>query len=467
MSKKAAIYCRISSDREGLGLGVKRQEEDCIALAERLGWEVVGIYVDNDLSAYSGKKRPEYQRMLEDIKSGHADAIVSWHADRLHRSPKELEEFILICEEKKVDVSTVQAGYVDLTTPGGRMNARIIGGMARYESEIKSERLKRKALQSAQAGKLWGRGTRPFGFENDSITVNETEAEVIRDLADRFLAGESLNSLARSLADRGIKTTLGNTFGHQQVRRMLRGGRWSGQREYHGEIISLAEWPAIIDPEKQRLIREVLDAPERKNERKSRRYLLSGGLIVCGTCNQTMISHPREGVRRYICRKDPVVNTKACGRMYIKAEWVEEAISEGVLLRLANPAFGIRLSQKSNKDNSKESIVHDYKKLLGREAELAELFAEGSISKSGFATASKKLQGSIKRLETELNKYAQNEVIGINASKASEALYNWGSLNLDQQKSVIKLVLDKVVITQGRAGYNRLDLGRINPVWKF
>ncbi len=53
----AAIYTRISSDVEGLGLGVTRQREDCEKLAASLGWGVAGVYSDNDVSAYSGKRR--------------------------------------------------------------------------------------------------------------------------------------------------------------------------------------------------------------------------------------------------------------------------------------------------------------------------------------------------------------------------------------------------------------------------
>jgi DNA invertase Pin-like site-specific DNA recombinase len=54
---RAAIYCRISQDRAGAGLGVTRQE-DCGAPCERRGWVVVEVYADNDVSAYSGKPRP-------------------------------------------------------------------------------------------------------------------------------------------------------------------------------------------------------------------------------------------------------------------------------------------------------------------------------------------------------------------------------------------------------------------------
>ncbi|MEB0014852.1 recombinase family protein, partial [Glaciimonas sp. Cout2] len=57
---RAAIYVRISRDRVGAGLGVERQEDDCRVLAKQMGLEVVRVLVDNDISAYSGKKRPGY-----------------------------------------------------------------------------------------------------------------------------------------------------------------------------------------------------------------------------------------------------------------------------------------------------------------------------------------------------------------------------------------------------------------------
>src|ERR1700733_413671 len=91
---RAAIYVRISQDREGAGLGVKRQEQDCRELCAKLDFEAGDVYVDNDMSAYSGKPRPEYARMLQDAADGEFEAIVAWHTDRLHRSTRELEDFI-------------------------------------------------------------------------------------------------------------------------------------------------------------------------------------------------------------------------------------------------------------------------------------------------------------------------------------------------------------------------------------
>jgi site-specific DNA recombinase len=65
----AAIYARISADVEGKSLGVQRQLEDCRKLAADRGWPIGAEYVDNDVSAFSGKPRREYERMLTDLCS--------------------------------------------------------------------------------------------------------------------------------------------------------------------------------------------------------------------------------------------------------------------------------------------------------------------------------------------------------------------------------------------------------------
>src|SRR4051794_17470174 len=95
---RAGVYARISSDREADGLGVERQMEDCARLAERKGWRVVGQYVDNDVSAWSGKGRPEYARLLADLQAGTINGLLVYDLDRLHRQPSELESFIDLCQ---------------------------------------------------------------------------------------------------------------------------------------------------------------------------------------------------------------------------------------------------------------------------------------------------------------------------------------------------------------------------------
>jgi Resolvase, N terminal domain len=95
-----AIYVRISKDAQAKGLGVRDQEQDCRKLAERLGWIVYRVFVDNDIRAakYSNKPRPAYLEMLQAMREGVVQAVLCWDVYRLVRQPKELEEFLDIAE---------------------------------------------------------------------------------------------------------------------------------------------------------------------------------------------------------------------------------------------------------------------------------------------------------------------------------------------------------------------------------
>src|SRR5215212_5096587 len=90
----AGVYVRISHDRLGDELGVRRQLLDCQELAKQRGWKVTTEYVENDVSAFLGRRRPEYEAMLEAIRSGQLNAVIAWHPDRLYRHPRDLEVFV-------------------------------------------------------------------------------------------------------------------------------------------------------------------------------------------------------------------------------------------------------------------------------------------------------------------------------------------------------------------------------------
>ncbi len=135
----AALYTRISSDPSGQRSGVERQRQDCEAHCRARGWTVGEVFEDNDTSASNGKPRRAYERMLAAVEAGGVDAIVTWHNDRLHRSPKELEAFIDLVERTRVRLAVVTGGDYDLTTPEGGA-ARIVGGVPRKESEDRGRR---------------------------------------------------------------------------------------------------------------------------------------------------------------------------------------------------------------------------------------------------------------------------------------------------------------------------------------
>src|SRR3954452_8583363 len=104
---RAFVYLRQSLDRTGLGAAVDRQREDCLKLCAERGWEVVEMYVDNDVSASSRKPRPAYLRMLAAIEKGSADVLVAWHVDRLTRKLTDLEHLIELSQQTGLRIATV------------------------------------------------------------------------------------------------------------------------------------------------------------------------------------------------------------------------------------------------------------------------------------------------------------------------------------------------------------------------
>lgn len=282
MGQKAFIYCRISQDREGSGLGVQRQEEDCRKLAADKGLDVVEVYIDNDVSAYSGKPRPQYLAMLKALGAGGASVVLCWHTDRLHRSPTELEEYIKVSEAAGVYTHTVKAGQLDLATDSGRMVARMLGAAARYESDVKSTRAKRKMEELARKGQFTG-GYRPFGWHivNGSPQLNPEEAAAVEQLNHDVLNGRSLGSMARSLNEQGFLSTLGNEFGAVTVRQILLRARNAGLAEYKGEIVGPSEFPAIVSEDVYRAVVSLVTDPKRGRFHSNKPKFLLVGIAQC------------------------------------------------------------------------------------------------------------------------------------------------------------------------------------------
>ena len=459
---RAGIYARISSDREGDNLAISRQLADCEQLAERRGWKVVERYVDSDISAYSGKRRPEYLRMLDDIEAGAVEAVVVYHADRLHRHPRELEDFIDLCQRTKTKLATV-SGDLDLSTHEGQLLARITGAVARKESDDKSRRIRRKHEELAAAGKPSGGGTRPYGYETDKRTIRPDEAEVIRDSARRVIAGDSLRSICIDLNERGIATVTGKHWTSQTLRRMLISPRISGQREHRGEIVAKAKWAAVITPKESQQLRAKLLDPERRTNRASRRYLLTR-LLRCSHCKATLVARPRDdGSRRYVCASGPGLG--GCGKTTVIADPLEQFIALAVLHRLETP----RLSEARKRvpDNAKAGEwQEEIERRQGQLDELAAMWAEGEITRGEWMKARTPIE---KRLETAKKKLAalnRTTVLLPFIDDAKALREQWESMTLSRQHQIVAATLQHVEVRPAVRGRNRFDESRLRPVWR-
>jgi len=462
--KAAAVYARISSDPDGLAAGVTRQIEDCRAFAERRCWPVADVYVDNDSSAYSGRRRPEYERMLADLAAGIRDAVIVYHLDRLHRRPRELEDFLDLCDRSGIRDLACVTGEIDLGTHDGRFHARILGAVARKESDDKSRRLIRKHLELANAGKVSGGGTRPYGYAPDRLTLVPGEAGIVKEMAERLLARESLRSIADNLNHREVATVTGRAWTTHSVRQLLYSARISGQREHHGEIIGPAAWQPIITPAQTTRIRALLNDPERRTNRVARRYLLAG-LLRCGACGTTMVSRPRsDGRGRYVCSRDPGRN--GCGRTFILADEVDAFIVAAVLHRLDTPRLAASMRRRAADDPAVASVIQALDRDQEQLDELAGSYGDREISHREWLAARAPIQARIKAANARLNRgQRESALVGI-LDRPEGIAATYAALPLARQQAVIRAVLNHAQIGPAVRGRNRFDSSRISPAWR-
>lgn len=482
---RAVIYCRISQDRTGAGLGVDRQREDCEALAQRNGWDVVETYVDNDVSAYSGKTRKDYRRMLADLDVGAATVVVAWHTDRLHRSPTELEEYIDLSERRGITTHTVQAGAIDLSTPSGRMTARILGAVARQESEHKGHRVARARMQKARAGE-WAGGIRPFGWglptggtrtRKDKATGEETEvpeldmtktvpeeAEAIRTVADMVLGGGSLRACVKWLTDKGFVTPRGNPWGTIELRDLLLRPRLAGISVYRGEEIGPGNWEAILQEPQWRALVAILTDPSRRTTPGNTVKWFGSMIYRCGATEDC--AHPmyvtQSGGRRhpsYRCRTG-----HGGGR---RADKLDRFVQDVIIERLSrDDAADLLLPPADGMDVA--LLQAEATVLRQRLAELSALFAAGTIDAAQLAEGSKTAHGQLDGITQQLARAALRDPVAplVGVPDVRKA---WEGMELEQQREVLRALLDVTVRPQrpGRmpdGGY--FDYEAIGFDWK-
>lgn len=397
---RAAIYTRISRDnKEGSGLGVERQLEDCRELAGALGVTIMGEYSDNDISAYSGKRRPEYERMLSDIEAGRVDIVLAWHTDRLHRLTSELERYIKACEN--VGTHTVQAGKIDLASPSGRLNAKMLGNFAQFESEHKGERIRRQKAQAATKGKFLG-GRVPWGWHKagDAIEVEPDAAKQILEGTQAIIAGKSLVGVTRAWADAGVVSLSGTAMNTTQVRRVLLRPRNAGLMTFHGEVVS-DSWPAIVPLETFRQCEAILTSPDRKQQSEGKfKYLLSG--IAQCYCGRHMTGFGAEGYRRsYRCKIHQEGGKFVRGHAFRAMGPLDDYVLRMAAAWLDREDFKAAVIADAQllADSEAPAESSDIAELIARKNSLARMFAQGLISEGQLIEGSREVEQKLESIK--------------------------------------------------------------------
>lgn len=300
-----AIYARLSLDRKNLEVGVANQIAKACALCDGAGWVEREQYVDNDLSASTAGRRPDYERLLADVQNGRVSRIVVFQLSRLWRNRKERAEGIEILKKWRVSVVCVKGPHLDMSTASGRGVAEMLGAVDTMEVELKSERQQLANFARAQAGLPRAGGPRAFGFEPDGVTLRPKEAGAIKAGYQKIISGGSLRSVARAWNEAGLlsgKKLWGNRmrqrnpdglWTYSSVRAVLVSPRYAGIRTYthpDGRVEEFtAAWPGIVPEETYRAAVALLSDPSRRPAPSMGEALLTG-VARCGVCGATVHS---------------------------------------------------------------------------------------------------------------------------------------------------------------------------------
>lgn len=347
--KRVAIYARKSSDdskRDKVYNSIDAQFDICrgyVKLHESEGWAVAAEYSDLGISGKT-MDRPGMQQLLAAVRNHEIDIIVAYRLDRISRSVVNYLNFQEEMKNLKVPIF-LSSEPIDSTTADGRFNVNIRMSFAEYEREMDSLRIREKFAATAERGIFVG-GVAPYGYErrgHEGIFVNEATAPVVREIFERYSAGEMRSAIAADLNRRSVPLPCKSPNKEQASDRQWDSGRLSRLLErpvYKGNIVFNGQ---ILPGRHEALVTEEMwnQAQERMKEEKKERdenkvqrrlsYPLKG-VLHCPDCGSRLVGvYTTKGagraIRYYACPKHRTSRLKTkCGYQGIAALTIEEAM---------------------------------------------------------------------------------------------------------------------------------------------
>jgi site-specific DNA recombinase len=358
--KTLDIYTRGSHKSEKRITPIAGQEKGCRNRIAALGAEVGMVFSDPGKSAWNPAiVRPDWDTLMVRLESGQSDGVVVYDLARFARRPADGERLIAAAEN---GLTILDSGSeYDLTSASGKKNFRDQMGAAAYYSDIISENSKRGKAMKASLGAVDQR--RSFGFESDGVTLNESEAAIIRDHAARLLAGETQDALIKELHERGVSTVNAAQWSYTNYRQVMTRPRNAGFIVHNGEVVPgvrLPGEPILKDEIHYRLV--AMYAARKWGRQPSGRYLLSG-IVLC-PCGSALSGRPyRTNRQQYYCR--------GCRKTYIDARHLDEWAGDFTVKVLSDPASASAIEQEARELSQKRSALEN--EAAGIEATLVEI----------------------------------------------------------------------------------------------
>lgn len=365
---RAVIYLRLSdlrsTDRNTFGPREAKVRE----LADRLGWPVVAVVIENDFSKSKNGKvriasafkripikvqgpdgeetihrviRPGYQKILANFRSGEWNAILAEDLDRVVRDPFDGEDLLSIASAKGINAASV-SGSLRLTHGGTSDEQFMFRTMvnAAYKSSCDYARRVREARERNMCRAMGNGGNRPFGWQSDYKTADPTEQAIIDSAMRRVLHGISLRAIAAELRESEVPTVTGAKWSGKILRDILLKPRNAGLVVYQNEIQEglTGEWDRLVPVELWKAVHDKLTDSGRTVLRPDGLpYGISPpkwqgtSVYLCGICNDgtsVQVTAGKGRQPRYRCKEHNHLARNAAHVDTMVSDWVIDRLSQ-------------------------------------------------------------------------------------------------------------------------------------------
>ena len=334
MPKTAVIYARFSCNKQREA-SIDDQLRVCRDWCRREGYAIAAEYCDYAMSGRTDD-RPEFQRMI--ASAGESDIVLVYMMDRFSRG--EYDAPIYKRELAKHGVRLVSALEAIPDSPEGIIYEKLLEGLAACESRKTAIRTKRG--MEGNALKCKTNGVRIFGYrrnEADEYEVEPEQAAFVVEAFRRRINRETVNSIARDFAARGVRSRAGNPCGYMMVYQMLHNRRYTGRYEWGG-VVKEGGMPQIIDEVTFMDAQRVQGTKKRADE--SWGDFAFSGRVTCGLCGRNMQGVSGRG--RHNVKYEYYSCPNRCMRN-VRREELEGAIVEGIRDVLADRDEALRIAR--------------------------------------------------------------------------------------------------------------------------
>ncbi len=319
--KRVFLYIRVSTEEQAIhGLSIEAQTAALEEWTRSNRHKVVGVYIDAGISARKpASKRPELQRLLDDVRAGAGELIVFTKLDRWFRNIAEYYKVQEVLEKNHVDWKTIHEDY-DTTTASGRLKINLMLSVAQDEADRTSERIKAiNEMKRQKREPLTGDCMPGYKIEGKKYVKDPQLEAAVTGFFQTYLSRGSISAAIDEAERLGLKLQ------YQRAHKMLDSTAYYG-RYFDADGMT----PPYITKEQFETIQTMRRRIVRKSP-KNRVYIFSG-LIVCGECGKRMGGRVNTNQESYYynCQAHYIRNAVCSNRTNLVQRKIESFLLETI-----------------------------------------------------------------------------------------------------------------------------------------